>query len=491
MRRRLARPCLARPRLGRPLRVLLLAGWTAACTVGPDYKPDEMDLPSTWTEHQPSPENRAAADAALKDWWASFKDPLLDRLIAQAIAGNEDLKLARQRLIQARAGRAIAASVDYPQVTAGASRLQSNSSTTIDFPPGIGQYRTWELGFDASWEIDIFGGTKRSVEAAEAEIGASIEDRRTILVSLLAEVAGDYASLRASQLRLAIALRNIEAARRALDLTQQEFQRGLGTDLAVAQARAQLNTVRAQPPVFRAAIARVSHAIGVLVGGFPGDLEAELSKPAPLMTVPGSLPVTLPSETLENRPDIRRAERRYAAATARIGVATAELFPHFSIPLMLDPTSSTIGGLALARSLDWSIGLAAKGLVYDAGKTDAQVQSAKAGAEAARVAYEQTVHDAFRDVEDALVNYQTETERNGTLKEAAADSDLALDRATKLYAAGLTDFLKVLDSERTAFAAEDLEAVSRLATVQNVIALFKSLGGGWQGVGFDDVAAAE
>ena len=467
---------------------LLLAGLTAACTVGPDYKPDQMALPQEWTEHQPGSADQAAADAALQDWWASFKDPLLNRLIAQAIAGNDDLKLARQRLVQARAGRAIAASVAYPQVKADAARLQSNSSTTADYPPGIGQYRTWELGFDASWEIDVFGGTKRAEEAADAEIGAAVEDRRTILVSLLAEVAGDYAGLRASQLRLAIALRNIDAARKAFDLTQQEFQRGLGTDLEVAQARAQWNNVRSAPPLLKASVARLSHAIAVLVGGFPGDLEAELTKPAPLMGVPADLPVALPSEILTNRPDIRRAERRYAAATAQIGVATAALFPHFSIPLTLEPTSGTISSLFLAKSLDWSLGLAASGLVYDGGKTDAQIESAKAAAESARIAYEQTVRGAFRDVEDALINFSTETERNGTLKEAAADSDQALDRATKLYGAGLTDFLKVLDSERTAFAAEDLEAQSRLAAVQDIIALFKALGGGWQGVVFEDAA---
>jgi NodT family efflux transporter outer membrane factor (OMF) lipoprotein len=479
-----------RRRALRRLGTLLLTSLAAACTVGPDYKPDQMDLPSTWTEPTPSPAEEAKATERLKDWWMSFHDPLLDRLVTQAIAGNDDLKVARQRLISARAARAIAGSVDYPQVKASAGRLQSNSSTTVDYPPGIGQYRTWELGFDASWEIDIFGGTRRAEEAADADIGAAIEDRRTILVSLLAELAGDYASLRASQLRLNIAMRNIEAARKALDLTEQEFQRGLGTDLDVAQARTQWDNVRAAPPALRASVARLSHAIALLIGGFPGDLEAELSKPAPLMGVPANLPVIVPSEILQNRPDVRRSERRFAAATAQIGVATADLFPHFSIPLMLDPTSSTLGGLMLARSLDWSVGLAASTLVYDGGKTDARIEAAKASAEAARIGYEQTVRGAFRDVEDALVNFQTETERNGTLKEAAADSDLALDRATKLYSAGLTDFLKVLDSERAAFAAEDIEAQSRLALVQDVIALFKSFGGGWQGVEFEPAPAA-
>ncbi|GGF30001.1 RND transporter [Aliidongia dinghuensis] len=485
------RPLIHRPLLHR-LCPFVLAGLAAACTVGPDYKPDEMAVPADWTEAKPPGTDQVALER-LRNWWASFNDPVLNRLVEQVIAGNEDLKIARQRLIEARAARAIAGSVDYPQVQAKAARLQSNSSTTVDYPPGIGQYRTWELGFDASWEIDIFGGTRRAKEAADADIGAAIEDRRAILVSLLGELAGDYASLRASQLRLDIANRNIEASRKAFDLTQQEFQRGLGTDLEVAQARAQWDNVRAAPPALRASIARLAHAIALLLGGFPGDLEKELSKPAPLMAVPATLPVALPSETLVNRPDIRRAERRYAAATARIGVATADLFPHFSIPLMLEPTSGTIGSLFLAKSLDWSVGLAAGTLIYDGGKTDARIESAKAAAEASRIGYEETVRGAFRDVEDALVNFQTETERNGTLKEAAADSDLAQDRATKLYSAGLTDFLKVLDSERAAFAAEDLEAQSRLALVQDVIALYKALGGGWQGVDFDPppvVAAA-
>jgi NodT family efflux transporter outer membrane factor (OMF) lipoprotein len=306
------------------LGTLLLAGLAAACTVGPDYKPDQMDLPSTWTEATPSPAEEAKATERLKAWWTSFHDPLLDRLVTQAIAGNDDLKVARQRLVQARAARAVAGSVDYPQVKASAGRLQSNSSTTVDWPPGIGQYRTWELGFDASWEIDIFGGTRRAEEAADADIGAAIEDRRAVLVSLLSELAGDYAGLRASQLRLSIAMRNIEASRRAFELTQTEFQRGLGTDLEVAQARAQWDNVRAAPPALRASVARLSHAIALLIGGFPGDLEAELSKPAPLMAVPASLPVTVPSEILQNRPDIRSAERHFAGATARIGVATAD-----------------------------------------------------------------------------------------------------------------------------------------------------------------------
>ncbi|HWK45245.1 MAG TPA: efflux transporter outer membrane subunit [Stellaceae bacterium] len=463
---------------------LLLAGLVAACTVGPDYRPDDMALPDTWTEAQP--EQRKAAAERLRAWWASFQDPLLDRLIAQAIADNDDIKIARQRLIQARAERAIAGSVDYPQIKGNAGRSNANSSTTVTYPPGIGQYHTWEMGFDASWELDIFGGTRRAEEAADAEIGASVQDRRGILVSLLAEVASDYAGLRASQLRLAIADHNIAAAQQALDLTELQLQRGLGTELEVAQAKAQRETLEAGPPSLRAAVARASHAIALLVGQFPGDLEAELSKPVPLMAVPMDLPVSLPSEVVANRPDIQRAERRYAAATARIGAATAELFPHFSIPLTFEPTSSAVHTLFLAKSINWSIGVALSGTVYDGGRTDARIVSARAAAETARLTYEQTVRGAFRDVEDALINYRTETERQVKLQAAAADSDIARQRATKLFGAGLTDFLKVLDTERSAFAAEDLAAQSRLAQLQDVIALFKALGGGWQSATFDD-----
>jgi len=476
------------PRLG----ALALAAGLAACTVGPEYQPDEMALPAGWTE------SRAAAEAQsierLKSWWAEFQDPLLDKLVGQAIAGNYDLKIARQRLVQARAERAIAGAADYPQVKAEASRTNSNSSTTVGWPPGIGQYHTWVAGFDASWELDVFGGTARSKEAAEAEIGAAIEDRRAILVSLLAELADAYAGLRVSQLRRSIAEHNIEVAQKAVALTQTQLDRGFGTELDLAQARAQQETVEAGIPQLDAAIARAIHAIALLQGQFPeqlpGDLVTELERPAPLMTVPASLPVTLPSEVVANRPDIRRAERRYAAANARIGVATAAQFPDFSIPLLIEPNSAALHTLFEARSLDWTVGAALSQTVFDGGRIDARIEAAKAAAEQARLGYETSVQGGFREVEDALVNYRTEARRHVTLKAVVADDRKVLDQATRLYGAGLTDFLKVLDAERSAYAADDVEAQSRYAEVTDVIALFKALGGGWQAVPFDDVPVA-
>ena len=466
---------------------LALAATLAACTVGPDYQPDPLPLPPAWTESQQAAE--AAAIERLKSWWSEFHDPLLDRLVAQAIAGNYDLKIARQRLVQARAQRAIAGAADYPQIHAGGSRSNSNSSTTVEYPPGIGQFHTWTAGFDASWELDIFGGTARAKEAADAEIGAALEDRRAVLVSLLGELADAYAALRVSQLRLAIAEHNIEVARKAVSLTQTQFDRGFGTELDLAQARAQQETVESGVPPLDASIARAIHAIALLQGQFPeqlGDLEAELRKTGPMLEVPKSLPLSLPSQVVENRPDIRRAERSYAAANARIGVATAAEFPDFSIPLLFEPTSSAIHTLFEARSINWSIGPAVSQLIFDGGKTDAQIEAAKAAAEAARLAYEETVQSGFREVEDALINYRTEARRLVTLQAASGDDRTVLDQATKLYGAGLTDFLKVLDAERSAYAADDVEAQSRYAEVTDVIALFKALGGGWQAVPFDD-----
>lgn len=453
--------------------------------MGPDYQKPELALPAGWTEQRIDTANEAAA-GRLKDWWTEFHDPVLTQLIGDVISGNLRLQMARQRLIQARAERIVAGAAEYPQIDAGAQAADAASSTTLQWPPGNGDYRTYAFGFDASWELDFFGGTKRGEQAADAGIGASIEDRRAILVTLLAELATDYATLRATQLRIVIATRNVDTARHAVDLTTTEFGHGLTTSLAVAQAQAQLESVRATVPTLRAQEARLTHAISLLTGRFPGELEAQLSVPEPIVPVPPKLPLSLPSEVVANRPDIQRAERRFAEATARVGVAVSQLYPHFSIPLMLMPTTSYLHQVFSAASLVWSVGLSASGNLYDGGQRTARVGEARAAAEIARIDYRQTVLTAFGEVEDALVNFKTETERRASLQAAAADSQTAFDRAERLYAAGLTDFLNVLSTERTLYAAQDQVALSDLARVQQVITLYQSLGGGWQAVPFDD-----
>jgi NodT family efflux transporter outer membrane factor (OMF) lipoprotein len=465
---------------------VLLASLLAACTVGPDYTPPKPALPANWTEHAATPAEIAVTHQQLKNWWASFNDPTLDRLVDTALTSNYDLKIAGQRLIGARAARVIAASADYPQIDAGVIASNNEASNTLEYPPVFGKgtnYRFWQAGFDATWEIDIFGGTRRAKQAAEADYGATIEARRAVLVSLLAELTTDYATLRASQDRLAIADRNVTAARISVELTEQSFARGLGNNLDVAQAQAQLQTVLSSEPPLRAAIARMTHAISVLLGQIPGGtLERELSQSEGKIPVAPSLPITLPSEVIANRPDIRRAERQFAAATARIGVAVADMYPHFSIPLSFTPQTSTLTELFRASSLVWQIGLSASDHLYTGGALPARVRQAREQAEEARLAYEQIVLRAFQNVEDGLIDYMTEAQRDITLKAAAEDSELAFQRSTRLYKAGLTDFLHVLVNERAAYAAEDLSTQSELESITDAIALYKALGAGWQDI---------
>ncbi len=470
---------------------VLLAGLLAGCTVGPDYAKPQMDLPPGWTGQKITDANARAA-GSLRAWWLEFDDPVLTGLVDDVIAGNLQLRMAKQRLQEARAERVIAASGEYPQIDAGVLSSLSNSSTTLTWPPGNGQYRTYSFGFDASWELDIFGGTRRAEEAADDTVQAAIEDRRAILVTLLAELADEYSALRATQARLAIAGQNIAVAQRAVDLTQAAFARGLAGDVEVRQARAQMETVEATVPVLEARAARLIHALSVLTGRFPGELNSRLAAAGPAVPVPPDLPLSLPSEVVAARPDIRRAERRLAASTARIGVAVSDLYPHFSIPLMLMPTTSYLSQTFSAASLAWSIGLSAGGNVADGGRRDARVDEARAAAELDRDAYRQTVLTGFREVEDTLSNLQSEERRRVSLLAAVTDSRAAADHAQTLYARGLTNFLTVLTAERTLYAAQDQLALSDEARVQNVIALYQSLGGGWQAVRFgDEVAIAQ
>jgi NodT family efflux transporter outer membrane factor (OMF) lipoprotein len=460
-----------------------------ACELGPDYTPPHPALPANWTEQHASAAQNAATLARLKQWWRAFHDPELDRLVDQAMAGNLDLAIARQRLMSSRAELVVAGAAAYPQIGAATMGGLANSSTTLQYPPGNGEYRTYSLGFDASWELDVFGGTKRAEEAAAADVQASIEDRRAILVSLLAELATDYATLRATQQRIAINQRATAVARRALDLTATEFDRGLTTSLAVAEARAQVELVQAALPPLRGDVARLTHAIAVLLGRLPGELEAELTAPGAAIPTPPDLPLTLPSEVVANRPDIARAERRLAAATSRIGAAIAQRYPHFTIPLTLEPTSSYLGELFQGASLVWSIGLSATAPVYQGGRLRAREDEARATAETAALTYRQTVLTALREVEDALVTYLTDTQRGARLQAAVTNDLTAEDQARRLYEAGLTDFLNVLTTERTLYSAQDQQALSELARLRQLIALYKALGGGWQAVDFGDETA--
>lgn len=467
----------------------LVAALVGCHAVGPDYRPDRAPLPAAFGAHPATPAEVARTEAEQRAWWAAFGDPVLDGLVEQAIGGNLELRQEAQRIVEARAARNEERAAFYPQVQLNTEFAEQSYSTTLEYPPlpGISPFnRQYQGGPQVSWELDVFGRIRREVQARDAEIDATIEDRRGALVSLLAELADQYITLRSAQERLRIAADDVRIAVDGLALTQRTFAQGLGNSLQVAQAQGQLDTERATLAPLHTAVARAAHTIGVLTGQLPERFVAQLEQPAPMPAIP-ALPAALPSVVIARRPDIREAERRYAAAVARIGVAVAELYPNFTLPLYALPESSQLHTLFSSASLVWQIAISATAPLYTGGRLRNQVVAARAEAEAARLAYEQTVLRAFGEVEDAISAYQDDAARLAQLKLAAADNRLALSRAQALYSHGLSGFLDVLTAERSVSAADDALALGQLAQTEDAVALFRAIGAGWQGVDWDRV----
>ena len=458
--------------------ITLAASTTACTTVGPDYRHEAPAYPQAWSAALPDAAP-AGADA-MAAWWRAFNDPLLDQLVQQSLARNQDLDIARLRLTQARAERDQVASHLGPQAGATADATASRSARALQYPPGIGESRAYRLGLDASWEIDVFGGRHRAVERADAEVQAIEADGDALRISLLAELAADYAALRATQQRTAIARDNVATLAAAEQLAARAARHGLGTTADVAQARAERELAEARIPELQGDEVRLAHAIGVLAGGFPADQKDALAADGQALLSPPALPAGLPSDVVRNRPDIRAAERRLAAATAGIGVATAEQFPKFVIPLGLGSAASLLHDLFSDASIVWSLGASASQSVYDGGRAAAGLRVAQAQAQMQRVAYAQTLRRAFQDVEDALAGLNAERARQQALAAAVHDSQDALARATRLYRNGLTGYLAVLTAQRATYQSRDALALSQLARTRHAIGLYKALGAGWQ-----------
>lgn len=457
----------------------------SACTVGPDYVAPAPTAAVGWTETAGRPGFAVGADSAeaLERWWAAFGDPVLDRLVQRAVRGNYDLRIATERIEQARADRTIAAAGLYPSLGLTASSQRQRVSQASKFPPPgfVELYTTHQLALEASWEPDLFGKIRRSVEAADATLGGTVENRRAVLVSLLGELASDYAMLRAAQLRIDIARRNLAAQNEIVGLTQERAKHGLGSELEVAQAASQLASLYAVVPQLQTSEAQSLHALAVLLGQEPGGLDQDLRAPGKLPPVPPVVPVSLPSQVVRGRPDIRAAERSYAVANAEIGVAVAQLFPDFTLtPTSLGVQSATLGKLLTSGAVLWSFGLQAAQPIFQGGRLTAQVQRARSVAAERKLTYEKTVLTAFQEVEDALVALAAERERRRQLGLAVEASRLALRRATEAWRGGFADFLTVLDAQRTLYAAEDNLAQSELALLQQTIGLYRAFGGGWQ-----------
>jgi NodT family efflux transporter outer membrane factor (OMF) lipoprotein len=453
---------------------LALAGCAA---VGPDYVPPVLDVPAGWSRLDESVQPMARADAPgdLSQWWKNLSDPLLAELIDEALQASPDLRSARARLREARARRVVAGADRFPGVTASGSASRSRSSEEI----GGATRNFFSAGFDASWELDVFGGVRRSVEAADADLESIRANLNDTQVSLLAEVALNYVDVRAFQTRLGIARDNLASQSETLQLTEWRAQAGLVSSQDVEQARSNREQTRAQIPSLETSLAEAEHRLDILLGKAPGTLHARLAAAADLPAVPEQVAVGIPADALRQRPDVRAAERRLAAETARVGVAQAARYPSFNLSGSIGLEALTLGALgnsgAAASSLLAGIGAT----IFDAGRLRAQVDIQDAVREQAQVAYEQTVLVALQDVEDALVSLARTRERGEALANAVESARNAAQLAQQRYGAGLIDFQSVLDTQRSVLSFEDSLASTRADGVLALIRLYKALGGGW------------
>lgn len=473
-----------RARVVAPLAAALLA----ACAVGPDYAPPPSASPDAWAAELPPGAEVQADEAVLAHWWTAFGDPELEALVAAAVAGNRDLAAAQARVREARALRAVAAAGNWPSLDLGVDATRTHRSANA-FPAGpVGTTSDlYGVGLDSTWELDLFGGVQRAVEAADADLAAAREDQRAVLVSLLGEVGLAWVDARAARRRLAIARDALAAQGETAELTRARRDAGLSNDLDVARAEALVAGTRASLPAFQEQLARAGHRLDVLTGGAPGATAALLGDVSRVPPPPARVPLGLPSDLLRRRPDLRRAERELAAATARVGVAQADRWPRFTLTGALGRASQESGSVFESTSGFWALGVGLDWPLFSGGRLAAEEQAADARSEQALRAWEQSVLVALQETHDALTGFGREQERRASLEQAAAAQREAAELARERHAAGLSDFLEVLDAERSLLSAEDELALSEQALAANVVRLYKALGGGWQ----EEAAAGE
>ncbi len=455
--------------------------WLAsACTVGPDYVKPAAPKSDRWRQQI---EGRLSSDAPdLARWWDAFGDPTLVALVESVERENRSLRAAMHRI---SAARATAAGVDaelFPRLGAS-GRLEwfrnSGNGQLGQFPgAGPDDEELARIGLEASWEIDVFGRIRRASEAAAADLEATIEDWHDLLVVLRAEVALAYVDHRSLQERLAIARANAELQTRTLDLARGRFETGLAPELDVAQAQQNLASTEAVIPTLEQAVRATSNRIAVLLGVPPLAAERLVETAAPVPALPQQLEVGVPAELLRRRPDLRAAERRVAADIARVGVATAELYPSFSLTGFLGYESLTFDETLTARSRTYTAGPSFRWRLFEFGRIRAEIDAREAIADASLADYEQAVLNAMAEVEDTLTGVVAEERRLRSLDAALDASRRAAELVRTLYLEGLTDFQNVLDAERTLRTVEDQQAVSRADLARLAIRLYRVLGGG-------------
>src|SRR6266851_2514870 len=450
----------------------------AACAVGPNYHRPETPVDAHFAN---------AGEPGLKDgdtverYWTGFADPLLDSLVDEALAHNKDLGVAEANLQAARAAKRLTGFDQFPTVTfAGSySHILDSKQQLPFYDRHDREFDSAQGAFDGLWELDLFGRVRRNVEAARADLGASAATLRDARVSVIAEVARDYFILRGLQDQLALTMRNADNQLNTAKLTRTRLEAGRGNELDTARAEAQWQTTLASIPTLQASIATTTYRLSVLTGRQPTALGERLSPQAPMPSLPTLNAIGTPEQLLRRRPDVRVAERRLAAATARIGVAMGDLFPKVTIVGDWGYQAPTFGDFGKGDARFFSVGPSISWAAFDLGRVRARISSAKAQTDAALAGYEGAVLNALEDTEGTLISYGRSQSRREALQLATAASDKAADLAHKRFEGGLIDFLEVLDAERTALSAELLLSQGRTDVATSLVAVYKALGAGW------------
>jgi multidrug efflux system outer membrane protein len=489
----------------RPSAVPMLAASVAACltgcAVGPNFVRPQPATPARWTESAmpPLPASGVVSQARPSSmdaapWWESFQDAELTSLAERAVKSNYSLQDAMLRIAQSRAQRDISAADRWPALSGNGlftrqrisektatGALFSSSGTTGFALPGVANpFNQSQLGFDASWELDLFGRVRRQVEAADADSQASLEAGRDVLMTLLGDVARGYLELRGEQLRLAISQRNLASEREVLELTRDRQKVGIGNDVDVANAAAQVAGTEALLPDLQRQITQSINQLSLLVSREPAALSAELIAAADVPHTPPEVPVGLPADLVRRRPDIRLAEAELHSATARVGVADADLFPRLTLNAGFGLQAQEAGDLGAWASRFASVGPKLELPILDGGRRRATVRLQSLREQQAALAYEHTVLAALHEAENSLVAFSSEQSRRASLDVAVTASRDALSLSRLRYESGVIGFLNVLDAERNLEQAELTLALSTTAVSTNLVALYKALGGGWQ-----------
>jgi NodT family efflux transporter outer membrane factor (OMF) lipoprotein len=453
-------------------------GLVACNTVGPDYVAPETETPDAW--HIDIADGVMDGEASLHTWWLALNDPVLNQLMDRARAGNLDIQLAASRIDQARESIGIVRGEEMPNLGLDGSATRARASeSTSPIPAFVSTTNRFALGLSAGWELDVWGRIRRSVESVEAQYGASIEDYRDVLVLMYAEVANRYIEIRAFQERVRYAEENLTAQRETLGLTRARLEAGLVPELDVRQAEQNLARTESSIPRFRAAIHERLNILSLLLGGYPGLADVVLEESQPIPSDPGLPALGLPADLLRQRADIRAAERRLAGQTARIGVATADLYPRFSLVGGVGLESLELNDLFDGNSYFANIGAPVDWQLFTGGSIRSNIAVEEARTEEVLIAYRRSVLAAVEEVESAMAAYIEEKHRREVLLRSVEAASKATELVRFLYISGLTDFQNVLDMERTLTLEQDALAETDGLVVQYLVRIYTALGGGW------------